>query len=86
MMNSKVYVKKWFCQKIEAEKGARIFSFVAEVLKETEKAVYVRFENAYSYRTRSEMIESWVPKSCLYSEEEAAQFEANVKKAVEAYA
>lgn len=85
-MTNTVYVKTWFCKKIEGEKHARIFSFDAEVLKETEKAVYVRFENSYSYRTRTDGIESWVPKSCLYSDEEATRFEENVKKAVEAYA
>lgn len=60
-----VYVKTWFLKKIETEKGARIFSFVGTVLKETEKAVYVKFEEAYSYRTGADYVESWVPKSCL---------------------
>lgn len=56
-----------------------IFSFVAEVLKETEKAVYVRFNDAHSYRSR--YVESWIPKSCLHSEAEAKMFEANFNKA-----
>lgn len=80
-----VYVKKWFCKKIESEKGGTIFSNTAEVLKETEKAVYVRFEDSYSYRMMSGTIESWVPKSCLHSDEEAKMFEENIKKAMEAH-
>lgn len=80
-MTTTVYVKNWFCKKIETEKHVAIFSFVAEVLKETEKAVYVRFNDAHSYRSR--YVESWVPKSCLHSEEEAKMFEENIKKAME---
>lgn len=84
-MTNTVYVKKWFCKKIEAEKGELIYSNAAEVLKETEKAVYVRFEYSHSYRAKSGLIESWVPKSCLHSDEEAKMFEKNIKKAMEKY-
>ena len=84
-MENTVYVKTWFLKKIEAEKGGKIFSFVGTVLKETEKAVLVKFEESHSYRT-SGLVESWVPKSCLHSEEEAKMFEGNVKKVMEALA
>lgn len=80
-MENTVYVKGWFLKKIEHEKGCKIFSFVGTVLKETEKAVFVKFEEAHSYKTGDDYAESWVPKSCLYSEEEAARFEANIEKA-----
>ena len=80
-MENTVYVKTWFLKKIEAEKGGKIFSFVGTVLKETEKAVLVKFEESHSYRT-SGLVESWVPKSCLFSKEEAEKFEANIKTAV----
>lgn len=82
---NRVYVKKWFCQKIEAEKGEKIFSNCAEVLKESEKAVFVKFVESHSYRAKSGIVESWVPKSCLHSEEEAAIFEENIKKALKAH-
>lgn len=83
-MENTVYVKSWFLKKIEAEKGGRIFSFAGTVLKETEKAVYVRFDESHSYRSVSGLIESWVPKSVLYSAEDTARFEANVKEAIAA--
>ena len=60
-----VYVKTWFLKKIETEKRVNIFSFVGTVLKETEKAVFVKFEEAYNQRTGADYVESWVPKSCL---------------------
>lgn len=85
MENAKVYVKNWFCKKIEAEQGGKIFSFVANVLKETEKAVFVKFEDSHSYRSKSGIVESWVPKSCLHSDEEAKMFEENFRKAAEKY-
>ena len=84
-MENTVYVKTWFLKKIEAEKGGKIFSFIGTVLKETEKAVYVKFEESHSYRAQSGLVESWVPKSCLYSKEETEKFEANVKAAAEKY-
>ena len=84
-MENMVYVKEWFLKKIEHEKNVRIFSFKAEVLKETEKAVYVKFAESHSYRTQSGKVESWVPKSCLHGAEEAASFEANLKAAAEKY-
>ena len=43
-MNETVYVKTWFLKKIEVEKHCQIASFVGTVLKETEKAVFVRFD------------------------------------------
>ena len=64
-MENTVFVKTWFLKKIEAEKRCTIFSFVGTVLKETEKAVYVKFDEAHSYRTGEDFVESWVPKSCL---------------------
>ena len=64
-MENTVFVKTWFLKKIEQEKHCQIFSFVGTVLKETEKAVYVKFDEAHSYRTGADYIESWVPKSCL---------------------
>ena len=80
-MENTVYVKGWFLKKIEHEKHVSIMSFVGTVLKETEKAVFVKFDEAYNYNTRADYVETWVPKSCLYSEEEAARFEENFKKA-----
>ena len=82
-MGNTVYVKTWFLKKIEQEKHCNIFSFKAEVLKETEKAVYVKFEESHSYRGGN--VETWVPKSCLHSAEEAASFEENIKAAAEKY-
>ena len=64
-MENTVYVKTWFLKKIETERRAVIYSFVGTVQKETEKAVYVRFDEAYDHRTGADYIESWVPKSCL---------------------
>ena len=64
-MENTVFVKTWFLKKIEAEKNCTIFSFVGTVLKETEKAVYVKFEEAHNRRNGSDFVESWVPKSCL---------------------
>lgn len=65
MENAKVYVKTWFLKKIEQEKRCTIFSFVGTVLKESEKAVFVKFDEAHSYKTGADYIESWVPKTCL---------------------
>ena len=67
-MNETVYVKTWFLKKIETEKHCTIFSFVGTVLKETEKAVFVRFDEAHSYNNGSDFVESWVPKSCLITD------------------
>ena len=63
-MENTVFVKTWFLKKVEAEKHCTIFSFVGTVLKETEKAVYVKFEDSYRYATEG-CVETWVPKSCL---------------------
>lgn len=81
MINTIVYVKSWFLQKVENEKHVQISSFAGSVLKETEKAVFLRFDEAYNYRTGADYVETWVPKSCLYSEAETARFNANVEKA-----
>lgn len=64
-MEKTVFVKTWFLKKIESEKRCVIYSFVGSVVKETEKAVFVKFSEAHSYRTGADYVESWVPKSCL---------------------
>jgi len=73
-------IKEWFLYEkfTDGERYAISISDEPIILKETEKAVYVKFVSDWG------TIKTWIPKSCIYSEEELAEirkrFEANMDK------
>ena len=65
-------VKKWFENKITAEYGGGFIEDIIGVKRETEKAYLMIIEIGYS-SSLSRKVEHWVPKSCVMTDEEAAE-------------